>query len=189
MGTAARGRAPPAPRYLLDRLRLEDLRIELLRADVFRVALRALVFRADVRAPDFDADLRDAVLRADDLRDDALREDFRAGGTFAPFSRASDSPIAIACWRLVTLPPRPPRPLFSVPFLRRRIALSTDLLALRPYLRVPDLRAPDLPPDFLAVAMKASPVRVSVDAARAVTVQGGCRGRRPAPDVRAAVRR
>src|SRR4051812_17825528 len=31
-------------------------------------------------------------------------------GTFLPFLRASDSPIAMACLRLLTLPPLPPRP-------------------------------------------------------------------------------
>src|SRR5438874_4169437 len=59
--------------------------------------------------------------------------DPRLRGTFAPFCRASERPIAIACLRLVTRPPLPPRPLFSVPRLRRRIALSTRLLAARPY--------------------------------------------------------
>src|ERR1700733_14091339 len=33
-------------------------------------------------------------------------------GTFLPFFRAFESPIAIACFRLLTLPPFPPRPLF-----------------------------------------------------------------------------
>jgi hypothetical protein len=54
-------------------------------------------------------------------------------GTFFPFLRASESPIAIACLRLFTLPPFPPRPLRSVPRLRLRIALSTSLLAPRLY--------------------------------------------------------
>src|SRR5258706_10584211 len=54
-------------------------------------------------------------------------------GTFAPFLRASESPIAIACFRLVTLPPLPLLPLLSVPFFLRRIALSTRLLAACPY--------------------------------------------------------
>ena len=53
-------------------------------------------------------------------------------GTFAPFFLASDRPIAIACLRLLTFPPRPPGPLLSVPFLRLRMALSTDLLAALP---------------------------------------------------------
>jgi hypothetical protein len=43
-------------------------------------------------------------------------------GTFAPFSRASLKPIAIACFRLLTLPPVP---LFNVPFFLRCIADST----------------------------------------------------------------
>jgi hypothetical protein len=63
-------------------------------------------------------------------------------GTFAPFSRASESPIAIACLRLVTFLPL--RPLFSVPFFLRRIADSTRLLAALPYF---------LPPDFFRAAM------------------------------------
>jgi hypothetical protein len=37
--------------------------------------------------------------------------------------------MAIACLRLVTLPPWPLRPLFSVPCLRRRMALATLRLA------------------------------------------------------------
>jgi len=38
-------------------------------------------------------------------------------GTFLPFFRAFESPIAIAWFRLLTLPPFPPRPLFAVPRL------------------------------------------------------------------------
>jgi len=74
-------------------------------------------------------------------REDFLLEDFRPAdfrGTFAPFFRASESPIAIACLRLVTLPPLPPFPDLSVPFFRRRIADSTRLPAALPYLRLPD---------------------------------------------------
>src|SRR5215212_2269307 len=70
-------------------------------------------------------------------------------GTFPPFFRASESPIAIACLRLFTRPPLPPRPLFSVPFFLRRIALPTLLLADRPYFRLPDFL-----PDFFRVAME-----------------------------------
>ena len=58
------------------------------------------------------------------------RADLRRG-TFAPFSRASLSPIAIACFRLVTLRPEP---LLSVPFFLRCIADLTRLLAALPYL-------------------------------------------------------
>jgi hypothetical protein len=68
----------------------------------------------------------------------------RLGGTFAPFFRASESPIAIAWSRLFTLPPRPDLPLLSVPRLRRRMALSTLLLAPLPYLRPLDFRELDL---------------------------------------------
>ena len=68
-----------------------------------------------------------------------LRELFLRG-TFAPFFRASESPIAIACLRLFTLPPRPLFPRRNVPLLRRRIALSTLLLAPLPYRRLLDLR-------------------------------------------------
>jgi hypothetical protein len=54
-----------------------------------------------------------------------------SGGTFAPFFRASLSPMAIACLRLFTFPPDP---LSRVPVFRRRMADSTlfdaDLLYL-----------------------------------------------------------
>ena len=55
-------------------------------------------------------------------------------GTFAPFLRASDNPMAIACFLLLTTPPFPPLPDRNVPRFRRRIALLTVLLAARPYL-------------------------------------------------------
>lgn len=94
------------------------------------------VDRLDVRPRDDERDRAD-VLRDDERPDDDL--DFfdeaepRGGdGTFAPFSRASDNPMAIACSRLFTRPPRPPFPLFRVPRFRRRIALSTDLVAASP---------------------------------------------------------
>lgn len=60
-------------------------------------------------------------------------------GTFAPFSRASDSPMAMACFRLLTVPPLPFFPERSVPRFMRRMALATDFPALFPYLRVPVL--------------------------------------------------
>src|SRR5262245_49429678 len=66
------------------------------------------------------------------LRLDAARRD-GLGGTFAPLSRASDRPMAMACLRLFTV--RPLRPLFSVPRLRRRIADSTVFCAFLPYFR------------------------------------------------------
>jgi len=56
-------------------------------------------------------------------------------GTLAPFFRASDNPIAIACFRLFTFPPWPDLPRRSVPFLRRCIALFTRFDAAFPYFR------------------------------------------------------
>jgi hypothetical protein len=79
--------------------------------------------REDLRPPD------------DFFEDDFLDERFR--GTLAPFSRASESPIAIACLRLVTF--RPERPLLSVPDFRFFIARLTLLPAALPYFRPPEL--------------------------------------------------
>ena len=70
------------------------------------------------------------VARARGVFLELLRDDLREG-TFARFSRASLSPIAIACLRLVTFRPDP---LFSVPFFLRRIVDSTFLEADLPYL-------------------------------------------------------
>jgi len=52
-------------------------------------------------------------------------------GTLPPAFRASDNPIAIACFLLVTFLPDP---LFSVPFFRSCIAFSTFSEAFFPYL-------------------------------------------------------
>jgi hypothetical protein len=54
-------------------------------------------------------------------------------GTFLPLALASDSPIAIACLRLLTF--RPERPLFRVPALRFFIARLTSVDAFLEYLR------------------------------------------------------
>src|SRR5688500_12607198 len=98
--------------------------------------------------------LRD-VLRPEDFRpEDFFPPVFRPvllRGTFAPFSRASDNPIAIACLRLVTFLPLP---LSSVPFFLRRIADSTRLPAAFPYFLPPVFF---LPPAFFA-AMPNLPV-------------------------------
>jgi len=67
-----------------------------------------------------------ALRRRDELERALVRRDReREGpdGTFAPFSRASLSPIAIACLRLVTL--RPLRPLRRVPCFRLCMASRT----------------------------------------------------------------
>ena len=62
---------------------------------------------------------------------DFLREDlFR--GTLPPSLRACDSPIAIACLRLLTF--LPDRPLFNAPLFRSRIARLTFWDAFLPYL-------------------------------------------------------
>jgi hypothetical protein len=62
---------------------------------------------------------------------------FRA--TFLPFLRASERPIAIACFLLVTFFPL--LPLLSVPLLRRRITDSTSFEALFEVFRFDVLRA------------------------------------------------
>jgi hypothetical protein len=102
------------------------------------------------REPDF-ARVPVPEADADRLRPDALAR-FRGLGTLAPFFRASDSPIAMACLRLVTVPPLPPFPLLSVPFFRRRIALSTDLPAACPYRRLPDLALVAIGPSLVEPA-------------------------------------
>jgi hypothetical protein len=58
---------------------------------------------------------------------------FFADGTFPPASRASDNPIAIACFLLVTFLPEP---LLRVPRFRSCIAFSTFSLAFLPYLAI-----------------------------------------------------
>jgi hypothetical protein len=73
-------------------------------------------------------------------------------GTFAPDFRASESPMAIACFRLVTFFPL--RPLFSVPLFFSRIARATFFCAFGLYFLPPE--------DFLCeelffVAMQPSP--------------------------------
>jgi len=57
--------------------------------------------------------------------------------------------MAIACLRLVTLPPLPPLPERKVPRFSRRNALSTDFDAAFPYLAMP---GPSLPPVFTQLA-------------------------------------
>jgi hypothetical protein len=49
-------------------------------------------------------------------------------GALAPFFRAFESPIAIACFLLVTF--LPDFPLFKVPFFRSRIAFLAGLFAV-----------------------------------------------------------
>jgi hypothetical protein len=78
-------------------------------------------------------------LGADFFRDDFfalffLADFFLGAGTLAPFCRASDKPIAIACLRLVTFLPL--LPLRKVPFFLRRIALSTVFCDFFEYLAI-----------------------------------------------------
>src|SRR3954463_295633 len=71
------------------------------------------------------------------LRDPVFRlraPPFRLRGTLAPACRASLRPIAMACFRLVTL--LPDRPDFSVPRLRSCIARLTLLCAFLPYFAI-----------------------------------------------------
>src|SRR5262249_51320647 len=65
----------------------------------------------------------------------AVYFDSRFFGTFLPLRRASESPMAIACLRLFTVPPRPPLPLLSVLRLRRCSARLTSSDAPGEYLR------------------------------------------------------
>src|SRR5437660_5075537 len=62
-----------------------------------------------------------------------FEEDFFRG-TLPPAFRASDNPIAIACFLLVTFLPE--RPLLRVPFFRSCIAFSTFSEAFLPYLAI-----------------------------------------------------
>jgi hypothetical protein len=129
-----------------------DLRADFFAAD-FRVNLRADFFAADFRvdlradffAADFRVDLRADFFAADfrvDLRADFFAADFFVdlfeadffAGTFPPARRASDSPMAIACLRLVTF--LPDLPLRNVPDLRSCIAFLTFDCAFAPYFAI-----------------------------------------------------
>jgi hypothetical protein len=67
-------------------------------------------------------DFFDEDFLEDDFFDDFF-DDFLRDGTLPPSRRASERPIAIACFLLVTFLPEPP--LFSVPCFRSCIARST----------------------------------------------------------------
>lgn len=129
--------------------RREDLRLEDLRGDFLEEDLREVDFFVDVlRAADFfvedfcDFDLLAVDLRADDLVD--LRAPpLRAAGTLPPARRASESPMAMACLRLVTFLPEPP--LRNVPRLRSRMAFATLAWAFFPYFAMPEPRVSRLP--------------------------------------------
>ncbi len=72
-------------------------------------------------------------------------------GTFAPALRASDSPMAMACFRLVTFFPL--RPLFSFPLFFSRITRATFFCAFGPYFLPPE----DFFEELFFVAMQLSP--------------------------------
>src|SRR5881392_39634 len=64
-------------------------------------------------------------------------------GTFAPFLRALERPMAMACLRLLALPPLPPLPLFCLPRFCLWTAFLTSSPAFFPYLaiaRLPGVR-------------------------------------------------
>src|SRR5215207_9393167 len=68
----------------------------------------------------------------DELFFEPFFEPFLERGTLPPASRASDSPIAIACFLLVTFLPE--RPLFNSPRFISCMAFSTFSPAFLPYL-------------------------------------------------------
>jgi hypothetical protein len=85
----------------------------------------------DFFADDFFAlDFLDPDFFEADFFFDALRPG--GGGTFAPSLRASDKPMAMACFGFFTFLPLPD---FSLPRLNSCISRSTDFCALGPYLR------------------------------------------------------
>ena len=102
-------------------------------------------------------------------RDDLLRSERL--GTLAPLRRASESPIAIACLRLFTLPPLPPLPRRRVPRFRRRIVLSTFLPAALPYRRFVDFRFADFPLLAFCFVAIGAPRTVQVPACTARTMR------------------
>jgi hypothetical protein len=100
------------------------------------------------RLEESDPELRDLpelfdLLELFDFPELLERLELALWGTFAPFLRASERPIAIACFRLVTFFPL--LPLLRVPFLRLRMALSTVLWAFLPYFLATE--ASFLPPE------------------------------------------
>jgi hypothetical protein len=93
---------------------------------------RAMVEAQDDLARSYRFDLRALRVFDADVFDEARLAVFFFG-TLAPVRRASDSPIAIACLRLLTL--RPERPLRNVPDFRFFIARPTLADAFFEYLR------------------------------------------------------
>jgi hypothetical protein len=80
----------------------------------------------------FEEDFFEDDFFEEDFVDAAFFEDAFFAGTLPPARRASDSPMAMACLRLVTFLPE--LPLFSVPRFRSCITFSTFSDAFFPYL-------------------------------------------------------
>ena len=116
-----------SPRYFFLRLPRLDVRLLEDRLDV-----RLEAGRRDDRPLDERPEGRLPVDRLEERLDELADARVRGprAGTFAPFSRASERPIAIACFRLFTL--RWLRPLSSVPCCILRIALWTFSCAASP---------------------------------------------------------
>src|SRR6266542_226094 len=91
--------------------------------------------RSDWRQSTADNSRLQRFFEEDLFRDDVfLREEDFLRGTLPPARRASERPIAIACFRLVTF--LRDRPLFNVPRLRSCIAFSTFCDAFLPYFAI-----------------------------------------------------
>jgi hypothetical protein len=101
-------------------------------ADFLPLDFLADFFAGDLLVADFLAVFVDDFLPLDLLAD--FFADFFRGGTLPPSRRASESPIAIACLRLVTFLPEPP--LRNVPSLRSCIARLTFACAFLPYFAI-----------------------------------------------------
>ena len=71
------------------------------------------------------------MARIENIFSDLRGDDYFLRGTFAPFLRASERPIAIACLRLFTVLPLLPD--FNVPRFCLRTADLTVALAFAPY--------------------------------------------------------
>jgi len=125
-------------------------RTQLLRELLRRLPLeceRELRLRDRLLPLECDRDRLREVLRCE--RDLLLRDFF---GTFAPSRRASDNPMAMACFRLVTFLPL--RPLFSLPRFISCISSRTFSPARRLYFLPPDERCED---ELFLVAIERSP--------------------------------
>src|SRR3954451_11843809 len=77
--------------------------------------------------PDFDCGLADFFHQSASRIDIVGFQEAFFRGTFLPAFRALESPIAMACLRLFTLPLLPSGPLLAVPRLYRCISLFTSL--------------------------------------------------------------